>query len=198
MLFAALTRVLFGDTMTASHTKEGIAMDFSMMFGQLMGLVAVILGFVSFQMRTQKQLLVVQTATTIAFCIHYYLIGATSGLMLNLLGIVRNLAYYHKDKPLFSGKKCPIFFTVVMGIVGLVSWQGYYSIFVVLGLVINTYCLSFVNPQYIRSSILVSSPLVLIYDAFVMSVGGVIYESVVIVSSIIGIIRYRKLQEKTK
>jgi len=171
-------------------------MEWTMVVGQMMGFVAVVLGFVSFQMRTQKQLLVVQTATTIAFCIHYYLIGATSGLMLNLLGIVRNLAYYHKDKPLFSGKKCPIFFAVVMGIVGMLSWQGYYSIFVVMGLVINTVCLSFTNPQNIRKSILVSSPLVLAYDAFVLSIGGVIYESVVIISSIIGIIRYR--QEKAK
>ena len=173
-------------------------MDISTIIGQVMGLIAVGLGFSSFQMRTQKKLLVLQTATTIAFCIHYYLIGATSGLMLNLLGIARNLAYYYKEKPLFSGKKCPLFFTVVMGIVGLLSWQGYYSIFVVLGLVINTYCLSFTNPQYIRTSILVSSPLVLVYDAFVMSIGGVIYESVVIVSSLIGIIRYRKKKEEEK
>jgi len=170
-------------------------MELSMIVGQMMGLAAVVLGFVSFQMRTQRQLLAVQTATTIAFCIHYYLIGATSGLMLNLLGIVRNLAYYHKDKPLFSGRKCPIFFAVVMGIVGLLSWQDYYSIFVVLGLVINTVCLSFANPQNIRKSILVSSPLVLVYDAFVFSIGGVIYESVVIVSSIIGIVRYRKAKK---
>ena len=173
-------------------------MELSMIAGQIMGFVAVVLGFVSFQMRTQKQLLVVQTATTIAFCIHYYLIGANSGLMLNLLGIARNLAYYHKDLPLFSGKKCPIFFAVVMGIVGLLSWQGYYSIFILLGLVINTLCLSFTDPQKIRRSILVTSPMVLIYDAFVMSVGGVIYESVVIISSIIGIIRYRKQTEETK
>lgn len=167
-------------------------MELAMIIGQVMGLVAVVLGFVSFQMRTQKQLLVVQTATTIAFCIHYYLIGATSGLMLNLLGILRNLAYYHKEKKIFAGKKCPIFFAAVMGIVGLLSWQDYYSIFVVLGLVINTVCLSFADPQNIRKSILVTSPMVLIYDAFVLSIGGIIYESVVIVSSIIGILRYRK------
>lgn len=173
-------------------------MDMTMLIGQIMGFVAVVLGFISFQMRTQKQLLVVQTATTIAFCIHYYLIGATSGLMLNLLGIVRNLAYYHKDKPIFSGWKCPVFFAIVMGAVGLMSWQAYYSIFIVLGLVINTVCLSFVNPQNIRKSILVSSPLVLLYDVFVMSFGGVIYESVVIVSSIIGIVRYRRQKEEAK
>lgn len=170
-------------------------MELSMTAGQIMGFVAVALGFVSFQMRTQKQLLVVQTATTIAFCIHYYLIGAMSGLMLNLLGIARNLAYYHKEQPLFSGRKCPIFFAVVMGIVGLLSWQGYYSVFILFGLVINTLCLSFTDPQKIRKSILVTSPMVLIYDVFVMSFGGVIYESVVIISSIIGIIHYRKREE---
>ena len=166
-------------------------MTFSAAVGQIIGLVAVVLGFVSFQMRTQKQLLVVQTATTIAFCIHYYLIGANSGLMLNLLGIARNLAYYYKDKPIFAGKKSPVFFAVVMGLVGLLSWQDWYSVFIVLGLVINTVCLSFQEPQKIRASILVTSPMVLVYDAFVLSIGGMIYESVVIVSSVIGIIRYR-------
>lgn len=169
-------------------------METGMIIGQIMGIVAVVLGFVSFQMRTQRQLLIMQTATTIAFCIHYFLIGATSGLMLNLLGIVRNLAYYHKDKPLFSGPKCPIFFAIVMGMIGLLSWQGYYSVFIVLGLVIHTLCLSFADPQKIRKSILVTSPMVLVYNAFVMSFGGVVYESVVIISSIIGIIRYRRQQ----
>lgn len=170
-------------------------MNLGMIFGQLMGLVAVVLGFVSYQMRTQKQLLAAQIATTVAFCIHYYFIGASSGMVLNLLGIARNLAYYHRDKPLLSGKKCPIFFAVVMGMVGLLSWQDYYSIFVVLGLVINTICLSFTDPQAIRKSILVTSPMVLIYDAFVFSIGGMIYESVAIISSIIGIVRCHKARK---
>lgn len=164
------------------------------LIGQIVGFVAVALGFVSFQMRTQKQLLVVQFVTTLTFCLHYYLIGATSGLVLNLLGAVRNLAYYYREKPLFSGKKCPIFFALLMGVAGVLTWQGAYSLFVVAGLVINTICLSFAQPQKIRASILVTSPLVLVYDVFVSSFGGVIYESVVIVSSIIGLLRFRKQQ----
>ena len=43
-----------------------------------------------------------------------------------------------------------------------------------------------------RKSILVTSPLVLIYDVFTLSIGGIVYETVAIVSSIIGIVRYRK------
>ena len=54
-----------------------------------------------------------------------------------------------------------IVFTVLMGIMGILSWSDWYSIFVFLGLVINSYCMSFKDPQNIRKSILVTSPLVL-------------------------------------
>ena len=79
-----------------------------------------------------------------------------------------------------------------MGLSGVVSWQGYASLFVIVGLVINTLCLSLTDPQKIRKSILVTSPLVLIYNALVFSVGGMVYESVCIVSSVVGMVRYRK------
>ena len=167
-------------------------MEMTQMIGQAMGMLAVVMGFVSYQMRTKKQLLVVQSITALTFCIHYYLIGAPSGLILNSLCIVRNLAYYHKDKPLFSGWKCPIFFAVLLIGLNLPFWQGYYSLFVITGGVINALCMALDDPQKIRKSILISSPLVLLYDVFVLSVGGIIYETVAIVSSIIGIIRYRK------
>jgi len=170
--------------------------DLSMIAGQLMGGVAVCLGFVSFQMRTRKQLLVVQLATAVAFCIHYGLIGAVSGMVMNILCVIRNFVYYHKDKSKFlSGPASAIIFAIIYSVAGLLSWQGYYSVFMVLGQVISTVCMSFTNPQNIRKSILVTSPLVLIYNAFVFSLGGVVYESVVIISSIIGIIRYRQQKQ---
>lgn len=164
----------------------------SAILGQALGILAVILGFVSYQMDTRKKILFVQLATAVTFCLHYFLIGAVSGLVMNILSVFRNLAYYYRDRKIFSGKKCPIFFAVLMGAAGILSWQGAYSLFVVLGLVINTLCFALPDPQSIRKSILVTSPLVLIYDAFVGSIGGIVYESVAIISSIIGIITHRK------
>lgn len=167
----------------------------TMIIGQLMGGVAVCFGFISYQMRTQKTLMLAQLATAIAFCVHYGLIGALSGLVMNILCVIRNIVYCSKDKsPLLAGKWVSVFFAVVFGVAGLLSWQGYYSAFMVLGQVISTVCMSFSNPQSIRKGILVASPLVLIYNLFVFSIGGVVYESVVIVSSVIGMIRYRGQQ----
>lgn len=157
--------------------------------GQAFGLLAVILGFISFQMKDAKKLLFIQCGVSAAFCIHFFLIGARTGLYLNAACILRNVAYYNKDKKFFSSIAVPIFFSVLMGVIGAFSWEGWYSVFFIVSLVVNTFCMSFKKPDHIRASILFTSPLALTYDAFVSSYGGIVYEAVVIVSSVIGLIR---------
>lgn len=48
------------------------------------------------------------------------------------------------------------------------------------------------NPQLLRKSVLATSTMVTIYNIFVFSIGGIANEVISIISSIIGIIRYRK------
>lgn len=157
--------------------------------GQGFGIVAIILGFVSYQMKTQKQLLICQTATSLVFCIHYFLIGATTGMAMNMVNVVRNIFYYRRNQKGNKSLIVPIIFTSILAVIGILTWNGWYSIFVFLGLIINSMCMSFADPQNVRKSILVTSPMVLIYDAFTLSVGGFVYEAVAIISSVIGIIR---------
>ncbi len=113
-------------------------------------------------------------------------------MAMNSVNIVRNLVYYRRNQKGDNSMLMPILFTVILGIIGLLTWEAWYSIFVFLGLIINSLCMSFSNPQNVRKSILITSPMVLIYDAFAFSIGGFIYESVAIISSVIGIIRFRK------
>ena len=71
-------------------------------------------------------------------------------------------------------------------------------ILIVAGLVINTLCLSFKDAQNVRKSVLITCPMVLVYDIIEHSLGGAIYESVAIISAIIGIVRYRENKELSK
>ena len=59
-----------------------------------LGVVAVILGFVTYQMKSPKALLIVNLITCGVFCLHYLLIGAISGAVMNGLGILRNVVYF--------------------------------------------------------------------------------------------------------
>ena len=168
--------------------------------GQILGIVAIAMGFISYQTRTQKGLLLMQFATCAVFCLHYLMIGAFTATAMNSIGVVRNAVYYFREKKGSTNKLLPIIFAVIMAIVGIITWEAWYSVFVFAGLIINTLCLAFRDPQNVRRSILVSSPLVIAYDVFVLSIGGVVYESVVIVSSIIGIVRHSesRLQKEEK
>ena len=69
------------------------------------------------------------------------------------------------------------------------------SLLIIFALAANTIFMSFGNPQLLRKSILLTSTCVLIYNVFVFSIGGITNEGISIVSSVIGIIRFRK--EKT-
>ena len=157
--------------------------------GQGFGILAVILGFISYQMRSSKTVLLFQISVCAVFSLHYLMIGAMSGFALNVLCLIRNVTYYFKGKWILKDPFVTVFFTVIMGIVGVLSWQGYPSVFVIIGMMVNTVGMSFRDPQNMRKSILVSSPLVILYDVLVASYGGILYESVVIVSSLVGIIR---------
>lgn len=170
-------------------------MDTVQIIAQILGFVTVVLGFISFQVKTSKKLLLVQTLTCLVFSTHYYLIGAFPAAFMNMLGMVRNIVYYHKDKSFYRPKLFPIFFGVLMLIVGTLTANGPHSVLVISGLVINTVCLSMKNPQSIRKSVLFTCVLVLIYDVIEGSIGGIVYESVAIISAIIGLIRYRKVNE---
>ena len=159
--------------------------------GQAFGLVAIVLGLLSFQMKRQGPLLALQLATATVFFLHYAMIGAVTGMALNVVCMARNVAFCIRHKMGKNGRGLPIFFTALTALVGIWMWDAWYSVFIVTALSINAFCMSFSRAQNVRKSILVTSPLVMVYDVFAHSYGGLVYESVAVISSIGGIVRYR-------
>lgn len=160
---------------------------------QALSILAVIITFISYQLRTQKQIIFALTLATSLFIVHYFLIGARSGAILNIVCIIRNIIYYFKQsvKPL-NNKAIPYVLAAVIAALGALSWTGPESILVSLGLAINTVFMSLDNPQVLRKSLLLTCTMILIYNVIVFSLGGIINESIAISSSIVGLVRYRK------
>lgn len=159
--------------------------------GQIFGWLAALLTFMSYQCKEHKKLIIVQSLSTVSICISYSLLGAWSGMLLNVICILRNFIIYKKDVRIFSYSFWPYMLALVMGLTGIFSWQGYMSLLIVIALMINTMFLYFPNVQNLRKSILVTSTMVLIYNACYSVWGGVANEIIAIISAIIGIYRYR-------
>ena len=166
--------------------------------GQILGIVAVILGFVSFLMKSSRNLIFFQILTAFVFAAHYLFIGANTAVALNLLGAVRCIYYYFRNKRGSKALWSPIFFSVLTVLTSIWTWEGWYSWLIMIGLVINAISFSFSNPQTIRYSMFLKSPACLVYNGVVSSWGGVIYEVAVLISSTIGCITYRREEKNAK
>jgi len=160
--------------------------------GHILGLIAIGLFFLSYQVFDKKKLLIVQTLATAMLCLQYIFIGAYSGFGLNVVCIIRNILFYHRDKKPLSGMWLPIALALIMAAVSLFSWDGYHSLLIIVGLMINTVCMGVLDSQRLRKSILITCPMILAYDAFAASYSGMISETMSIISAVIGIIRYKK------
>ncbi len=170
-------------------------MKLNEIIGHGLGLCAIALFFLSYQLKSKKALLLVQTIATGLSCLQYLLIGASSGFALNIVCITRNLCFYYKEKKFLSSRLIPFVFAAAMVGVSLLSWDGWFSLFIVAGLAINTVCLGVCDQQRLRYSILLTSMLILIYNVFVLSYTGMVSESISMISAGIGIIRFRKTRE---
>ncbi len=166
--------------------------EIGIIVGQALSIVAVITGFISFQMKTAKGILFFQIITALIFSAHYFLIGAMTAMALNLVASIKCVCYYIRNKRQSRGWFVPVFFTIVVLITSILTWDGWYSVFIMSGLLVNAVSLSLSNAQTIRKLTLIKSPLCLIYNICVLSTGGIIFELSSLISSIIGIIKNRK------
>lgn len=160
--------------------------------GQILGIVAPIITFVSYQVNSKKKLLVLQTVATLSTCLSYMFLDASSGFALNIVCIIRNIAFFFQDSKSKTNMISACILAAVMGGLGFLSWEGPISLLVIFALAANTIFMSFGNPQLLRKSVICTSAMILIYNIFVFSLGGIFNESVAIVASIIGIVRFVK------
>ena len=163
--------------------------------GQIIGILATVITALSYQMNTKKSLLLTQSLATALTCISYLFLGASAGFALNIVCLVRNGCFYY----LKEGQK-PIYISTAilataMVVLGAFSWQGPISLLMIIALAVNTVFLSLGKPQILRYSILLTSSMILIYNIYVFTIGGMLNESIAIGSSLIGILRFRKGKE---
>ena len=111
--------------------------------------------------------------------------------------IIRNLVFYFQKN---SGKihyVSAALLAAAMVLLGILSWQGPVSLLIIPALAANTVFMSFGDPQLLRKSVLATSSSILLYNIFVFSIGGMANEGLSIVSSAIGIVRFRKERQKS-
>ena len=70
----------------------------NILLGQLFGILATILTFVSYQANTKKGLLIIQNIATSFTCLSFLFLDALTGFALNIVCLLRNVVFIFKAK----------------------------------------------------------------------------------------------------
>lgn len=167
---------------------------------QAIGLVAMAIAILSFQQKTQKRILLMQFCSSTLFTLHYGLIGAAMGSILNGIGIVRAAIFAQRDTKKWAASPVwiPVFIALFAGAYALnftvlgkeaTVRNLLLEILPVIGMTATTISFRMEKAGQVRLFSLISSPLWLIYNACSGSLGGAITEIFSLCSIFIGILR---------
>lgn len=163
---------------------------------QMIGYIGMIFLVSSFQQNNRNRILILILTGQLIFIVHFILLGAWTAVAVNSVGAVRSVVFRFRDEKkwaAFSG--WPFLFVAAFIGFGLATWQEWYSILPITAMSIETFGLWARNPKTIRIVNLFPHPAWFVYNYTQNSWPGMTTEVLLIVSIVVGIIRFDLLKK---
>lgn len=177
-----------------------------MTIAQIPGLIAMGLNIFSFQQREQKTLIRIQLYSSILFIVHFAMLGAVTGCVLNVISMARAYVFSSKQNAWARHKAwIPVFIVIYLIVYALTftlfgkepTWQNLLlEMLPVIGMSAMTVGFALDNAAQVRALSLVNSPAWLVYNILCGSIGGALSEAFSLASVIIGMIRLDRKEPK--
>ncbi len=168
-------------------------MDTRTLIAQVVGFIGIIVAFISFQCKDNKRLFFYQLLSSVIWVIHFLILQAYSGVLLNAAGAIRGFFLYNTDKKWGSSKVTMIAVTLLMIACGIVTWTGPICLFPAIGMALGTLAMWSRNGRLLRwVQLLCVSPFWIIYNIPNKSIAGIVCETMNMISVIIALYRFRK------
>lgn len=157
----------------------------------VLGVLAVVTFLLSFQLRTRKNIIAVNLTSRLLYILQYILLGAFEGAALDLMGLFSSLIAGHKEKKLVARyfKTILIVINILLIAVGLILYENIFSLFAILGIMLEVTALWLTKEKNIRIISLLAAPFWLAYNLANAAYGSVVGNVLVIVSIIIAMLR---------
>ena len=154
-------------------------MEFKFIIIQIIGFVAWLFLVFSYYRKNTNKILVFQIIGTLLYCLHYFLLGAYSGLFICAFETIFDFGYYKTDKD-----KYIYLISIPVRIVGgLLTFGTFYDVLPILASLIDGYSLTKKKKLVVVGAV-TSYTLWVIYDIFVMSISGAITDGIIVLSNL--------------
>jgi len=162
----------------------------------------------SYQQKRQRGIIALQLIGSALFTVHFFMLGAYMGGLLNAIGIVRALVFLYKDK-LKSDHIAWLFgFIGIYAICYFLTFTVFRTpfnfknaiveILPVIGMTAVTIAFGCKTPKNTRLLGFVSSPCWLIYNIVSLSIGAICCEVISLISIAVGYLRLDRKKEKNE
>ena len=164
---------------------------------QLIGVIAYAILAFSYFKKKKKDILFIQIFSTIAFAIHYYLLGGVTATVCNLISLLIIIIIYIFEKNNRNSKKILVLSTIpLLVLIALFTYKNIFSIFPIIAssIVLISFIIS--NEDVIRISGIISALCWIIYAIIYKSYAGIIFEAFSMFSTSIAFVKNINLNNK--
>ena len=161
------------------------------LIAQLVGLAGMILLAMCFQANNKKKTLIIKFSADITWGVHYLLLGGISGVILNVIGALRETVFYF-DKNEKRMKIWLMVFVTINWVAGILTMRELYNLLPTVCSAVSTYSFWQQNLKITRILALFNAVIMFTYDIFLLSYAGMVNETITVISVCIALYRYGK------
>ena len=157
---------------------------------ELLGGLGILFAVLAFQCKKHNRVIAFRNLNMLFFAGQYVLLGAYTGMAMNIIGMIRNVIFSEQVKRGKSTRISISVFCAIFLIAGILTWEGPKSILLILAKFISTAAYGNKNLLVVRLLVLVTSSSWLFYNLFVGSYAGMLCEVLTLASIRLSLWRY--------
>lgn len=160
---------------------------------QVFVLLAYALLGLTYLIKNRKSIIVLSTLSTISFTVSYIFLAAWTGFAMNVVSLLRNLLFYLVAR-FAKNSKFWDYFTlfliyVLLIICTIFTFDGVFSLMATVATIAYTFAIWSKKKNNYKIFGLISSLCWIVYNIFIRSILGVVFETVMVICAIIGLIK---------
>lgn len=158
----------------------------------------------SYQLKNRTKILLLNFGSLIANAISFFLLGGFSGVGMSIVAIIRNIIFLidnNNSNNITKKDIAILFFIYTLSVIcAIYTYNGFWSLMVVCATMLYTFSIWQKDTKIYKALGVPVGILYILYNIYVKSILGILFESFLMISAIIGfLIEYKKyLDEKNK
>lgn len=162
---------------------------------QIFTILGIILLGSSYLCKNKREILILALLSSICYGGHNFLLGAITGVAMNIVTIIMNVWLYINEKNKNqTSLKFLIIVCLITIILGTISYQNIFSLLPIIASLLFTYSIWQNNNKLYRCIGIVTSILWVSYNTYLNSILGIAFEVILLVFKVVGVFKVKNVK----